>query len=330
MINGSASIQTRLLFTSLLGFALMGASPALADTFPNRTVRLIVPFPPGGTPDVIARLMTDKLSIQWKQPVIVENRPGASSNIGSDIVAKAPRDGHALLMVPNNVLTMNPLLSSKMPFNPSTDLVSVSMLGITPFLLVTGPSLNVSNIKELVAEAKRRPDGITYASSGVGSNQHMFAEMLRSLTGIPMTHVPYTGGPQSVLDILGGRVDMQFGAVTTNLEHVRAGKLRALAVVSQSRLAVLPDVPTVAETGVEGFDADGWIGLSATAGTPQDVLAQINRDVGEIMRDPKAVETLAGFGIVAQPGPAAAMDERIVRERDAWRKVISNAKITTD
>jgi tripartite-type tricarboxylate transporter receptor subunit TctC len=129
---------------------------------------------------------------------------------------------------------------------------------------------------------------------------------------------------------LGGRVDMQFGAVTTNLEHVRAGKLKALAVVSQSRLAVLPDVPTVAETGVQGFDADGWIGLSTTAGTPQSVLDQINRDVGEIMRDPKAVETLAGFGIVAQPGTAAAMDERIARERDAWRKVISNSKITTD
>jgi len=330
MTKSSARIQARTLFVALLGLAIFGSSAALADTFPNRTVRLIVPFPPGGTPDVIARLMTDKLSVQWKQPVIVENRPGGSSNIGSDIVAKAPRDGHVLLMVPNNVLTINPLLSSKMPFNPSTDLVSVSLLGITPFLLVTGPSLNVSTIKELVAEAKRRPDGITYASSGVGSNQHMFAEMLRSLTNIPMTHVPYTGGPQSVLDIIGGRVDMQFGAVTSTLEHVRAGKLRALAVVSQNRLAVLPDVPTVAETGMEGFDADGWIGLSATAGTPPDVLARINRDVGEIMRDPKAVETLAGFGIVAQPGTPAEMDERISREREAWRKVISKSKITTD
>jgi tripartite-type tricarboxylate transporter receptor subunit TctC len=330
MVNSSVSIQTRPLFAALLALAVTGSSAALADTFPNRMVRLIVPFPPGGTPDVIARLMTDKLSVQWKQPVIVENRPGGSSNTGSDVVAKAPRDGHVLLMVPNNVLTMNPLLSSKMPFNPSKDLVSVTLLGITPFLLVTGPSLNVSNINELVAEAKRRPDGITYATSGVGSNQHMFAEMLRSLTGIPMTHVPYTGGPQSVLDILGGRVDMQFGAVTSTLEHVRAGKLKALAVVSQSRLAVLPDVPTVAETGVKGFDADGWIGLSATAGTPQDVLARINRDVGDIMRDTKAVETLAAYGIVAQPGTPEEMDERIAREKEAWRKVISSSKITTD
>jgi tripartite-type tricarboxylate transporter receptor subunit TctC len=307
---------------------LILASPIVAaETFPSKTVHLVVPAPPGSSPDLIARVIGNRLSAKWAQAIIVENRAGAANSIGSDVVAKAPPDGHTLLMATNNVLTINPLLSSKMTFDPNSELVSVTMLGVTPFLLVTGPSVNVDSVSGLIAEAKRRNKGLTFATSGVGSNQQMFAEMLRSVTGAPMTPVPYKGGPQSIVDVIAGVVDMQFGAVPSTLEHVRAGKLRALAVTGQKRINVLPDVPTFTEAGVTGFTAEGWIGLSATAGTPLDTLARINRDVVEILKDPEVIATLAGYGIEAQPGTAADMAGRISREREAWARIISASRI---
>jgi len=319
------------LLNSLALSFLIFASPAIAvETFPFKTVRLVVPAPPTSTPDLIARVLSDRLSAKWAQPIIVENRSGGANAIGADAVAKAQPDGHTLLISTNNVLCISPLLSSKMSFDPDSDLVSITLLGMTPFLLVTGPSVDAGSVSGLIAEAKRRSKGLTYATSGVGSNQHMFAEMLRSLTGIPMTPVPYKGGPQSIIDVVGGVVDMQFGAVPPTLEHVRAGKLKALAVTGQRRVNVLPDVPTFGEAGVPGFNAEGWIGLSATAGTPPDALARINRDVVEILKDSEVVRALASYGIDAQAGTAADMVERISREREAWARIISASKISVE
>ncbi|MDB5897514.1 MAG: tripartite tricarboxylate transporter substrate binding protein [Ramlibacter sp.] len=328
MFNNVLRLGSSLLVSAM---ALLGPAVTHADeVFPSRTVKLIVPFTPGGTPDVIARMLSEKLTVLWKQPVIVENRPGGSSNIGADFVAKSPPDGHTLLLVPNNVPSINPLLISKMAFDPERDLASVTMLGVTPFLLVTGPSLNVNSVAELSAEAKRRPKGLSYASSGVGSNQHMFAEMLRVLTGAPMTHVPYKSGPTSITDVIGGVVDMQFGAVPSTLGHVRAGKLKALAVASSKRLAVLPNVPTMAEAGIKGFDAEGWIGLSAPARTPPEVIARINQDIGQVLRNPEVVAALAGYGIEAEPGTPAEMSARIAQERKSWGSVVSKSGIRAE
>jgi tripartite-type tricarboxylate transporter receptor subunit TctC len=309
---------------------LAPAAASANNLFPSKTVRLIVPFTPGGTPDVIARMLSEKLTVIWKQPVIVENRPGGSSNIGADFVAKSAPDGHTLLLVPNNVPSINPLLISKMSFDPERDLTSVTMLGATPFLLLTGPSLNINSAAELSAEARRRPQGISYASSGIGSNQHMFAEMLRVLTGASMTHVPYKSGPTSITDVIGGVVDMQFGAVPSTLGHVRAGKLKALAVASSRRLAVLPNVPTMAEAGIKGFDAEGWIGLSAPARTPADVIARINQDVGQVLRSPEVVSALAGYGIEADPSTPAEMASRIAQERKSWANVVAKSGIRAE
>jgi tripartite-type tricarboxylate transporter receptor subunit TctC len=315
----------------LSAIALLAPAAASAnDVFPTKTVKLIVPFTPGGTPDVIARLLSEKLTVIWKQPVIVENRPGGSSNIGADFVAKSAPDGHTLLLVPNNVPSINPLLISKMSFDPERDLTSVTMLGVTPFLLVTGPSLNVNSVAEPGAEAKRRPKGLSYASSGIGSNQHMFAEMFRVLTGASMTHIPYKSGPTSITDVIGGAVDMQFGAVPSTLGHVRAGKLKALAVASSKRLAVLPNVPTMAEAGIKGFDAEGWIGLSAPARTPPEVIARINQDIGQLLRTPEVIAALAGYGIEADPGTPAEMTARIAQERKSWANVVAKSGIRAE
>ncbi|MDX3905960.1 MAG: tripartite tricarboxylate transporter substrate binding protein [Pigmentiphaga sp.] len=316
----------------VIAVASLGFCPSVSvgQEFPTKPVRLIVPFPPGGTPDVIARLLSDKLSPMWKQPVIVEHKPGASSNIGSDFVAKAPPDGHTLLMVPNNIPAINPLVFSRMPFNPEKDLASVTLVGITPFLLVTGPSLPADSVQAVVETARGRPNGITYASSGVGSNQHLFAEMLRSLTGAPMTHVPYKGGPASIVDVVGGVVDMQFGAVPSVLPHIRSGRLKALAVTGSKRVKALPQVPTLVEAGIAGFENEGWIGLSAPAGVPAGVLERINRDVREVLKRQDVIDALLEHGIEASTGTPAEMAARIAAEKASWSKVVAEAGIRAE
>lgn len=320
-----------LLLTGAVAFSCtLPIATAHAQEFPSKPVRLVVPFPPGGTPDVIARLLSDRLAPQWKQPIIVEHRPGASSNIGADLVAKATPDGHTLLMVPNNVLTINPLLFSKLPFDPDKDLASVTLVGITPFLLVRGPSLNAQSVKEVISTAERRSEGITYASSGVGSNQHLFAEMLRSLTGARMTHVPYKGGPASIVDLVGGVVDMQFGAVPSVLPHIRSGRLQALAVTGQKRVKALPDVPTLVEAGITGFEGEGWIGMSAPAGVPPQILARINRDIQDVLSQQEVKDALLEHGIEASTGSPQEMAARVSAEKAQWAKIIREANITAE
>ncbi len=312
---------------ALIGSVVSFAGIASAQEYPNKPVKLVVPFPPAGSGDVLARVLSDRLGPVWNQPIVVDNKPGAGANIGSDIVAKATPDGYTLLIVPNNVQTMNPFMGAKMPFDPAKDFEPVTLLGTAPFVLAVGPSLKVNSVKEMIAAAKSRPGGITYASSGTGSVQHLMAEMFRSMTGTPMTHVPYKGGAPAVIDLVAGVVDVQFGAATALLPQIRAGKLTPLAVTGASRNRDLPNVPTMIEAGIPGYVSEPWIGVLAPAKTPPAIIAKLNKDIRAAMADPALIDKLSGQGIDVATTTPAEFNRRIETERAAWGKIIADAGI---
>jgi tripartite-type tricarboxylate transporter receptor subunit TctC len=316
--------------------AILGASLALftavaaAQTFPTKPIRLIVPFTPGGSNDVLGRVIAEKLTASLGQPVVVENRPGASGNLGADLVAKSAPDGHTLLIAANNILVMNPALFKRMPFDSIKDFKPISVLGTVPVVLVARPSLNLSSVKDLITTAQKAPGKLNYASSGMGSPQHLSAELFKSMTKTFIVHIPYKGQALAVNDLLGGQVDLQFGAVNSLLPHIKAGKLTALAVGGARRITPLPGVPTVAEAGVAGYDSDIWVGLVAPAMTPQPIVDQINREVRKIMAMPDVVENLAQQGIVAQTTTQAEMEALVSSDLKRWTAVIKSAGIEAE
>lgn len=305
-------------------------STARASGFPSRPARLIVPFTPGGSNDVLARLLSDKLGTAWGQAIVVDNRPGAAGNFGADMVAKSPPDGYTMLIAANSILTTNAAMFSRMPFDPVKDLQPVSLLGIVPFVLVAGPSAKVNSIAELIALGKSRPGGITYASSGVGSPQHLLAELFRSVTGIPMTHVPYKGAAPAINDLLAGRIDIQFGSINQLLPHVRAGSLTALGAVGYKRLSTMPKVPTLGEAGLSGFESNVWVGLCVPAQTPPDVVERINKDVQFVLAMSEVKDKLAEQGMEPQGSSPAEMAKLVATETARWSKVIKAANIKAD
>ncbi|MDX3905963.1 MAG: tripartite tricarboxylate transporter substrate binding protein [Pigmentiphaga sp.] len=314
----------------LAASALWVAPSGAADQFPSRAVKLVVPFPPAGSGDVIARLLSERLTPMWGVPVVVENKPGAAAMIGADVVAKAQPDGHTLLVIPNNIQTINPALYRSMPFDARRAFRSITLIGNTPFVLVAGPSVKAATVSELIVEAKGRSNGMTYASSGVGSVQHLAGELFRSLTGLALVHVPYKGGAPAVVDLVSGQVDIQFGAATAVVPHVRSGKLKALAVTGQQRTSLLPDVPTMIEAGIAGYVSEPWIGLAAPANTPDDVVEKVNRDVRAAMVDPNVARTLAEQGVDVATTSGEELDARIEREARQWAKIIAEAGIRGD
>ncbi len=319
------------LLTAILGTSLaLFTAVAAAQTFPTKPIRLIVPFTPGGSNDVLARVIAEKLTTSLGQPVVVENRPGASGNLGADLVAKSAPDGHTLLIAANNILVMNPALFKRMPFDSIKDFKPISVLGTVPVVLVARPSLNLSSVNDLITAAQKAPGKLNYASSGMGSPQHLSAELFKSMTRTFIVHIPYKGQALAVNDLLGGQVDLQFGAVNSLLPHIKAGKLTALAVGGARRIAPLPAVPTVAEAGVAGYDSDIWVGLVAPAMTPQPIVDQINREVRKIMAMPDVVENLAQQGIVAQTTTQAEMEALVSSDLKRWTAVIKSAGIEAE
>src|SRR5918996_2106044 len=250
----------------LAGFVALFSTLAASQSFPERPVRIIVPLPPGGSPDAIARAIAQGLQGVWPQPVVVENRPGGSQNIGSDIVAKAAPDGHTWLLAPDNVFAVNPHLG-KQPFDPLADFTPVTPVARIQFLLVVPPTVPVSSVQELIAYAKSRPGELNHGSSGNGSPQHLGAAMLQLLSGIKMNHVPYKGAAPAVADLLPGRIQVWIGAANTLLPHIKEGKLRLLASSAPTRFPNLGDTPTIAES-VPGYGLDPWLGLFVPAKTP--------------------------------------------------------------
>ena len=321
-------MKKRQLLAGMIAGALgLGTTGALAQAFPNKPIRLIVPFTPGGSNDVFARVIAEKLGPVLGQPVVVENKPGASGNLGADFVAKSPPDGHTLLIAANNILSMNPALYKSMPFDSIKDFEPITLLGTVPVVLVTRASLDIENVPQLVAAAQKSPGKFSYASSGIGSPQHLAAELFKSLTHTYVLGIPYKGQAQAITDLLGGQVDMQFGAVNSLLPHIRSGKLKALAVGGSSRAAVLPKVPTMAEAGVKGYEADIWIALAAPARTPQPVVDRLNKEVRKILAMPEVVENLAQQGIVARTNTPAEMENLVRSDLRRWTGVVKSAGI---
>src|SRR6202171_5945928 len=268
-------IVARALFIGALAFA---ASQASAQNYPSRSITVVVPFPAGGSADTLARLIGAQLSESLGQAVVVENKPGAGGNLGTDAVAKAAPDGYTLLLTPSSI-AIAPALYAKLPFDPIKDFAPVTLVGSIPMVVVVYPEFPPKTLLELIALAKAKPGEISYASAGNGSTNHLAVELFKIKTGIDMLHVPYRGNPLAVVDVIAGRVPVFFDFVLTGLPHVREGKVRALAVTGAHRPPVLPDVPTVAEAGVPGFEASTWFGVYAPAGTKPAIVQKLNAEI---------------------------------------------------
>jgi tripartite-type tricarboxylate transporter receptor subunit TctC len=301
---------------------------AAAQAFPSKPIKIVVPFTPGGSNDVLARAIGDKLSASFSQPVVVDNKPGASGNIGSDLVAKAPPDGYTLLIAANNIMSMNPALFAKMPFNSVKDFESVTLLGVVPVVLaVNADAVKATSVKELVALAKAKPGGMRYASSGKGSPQHLSAELFKSMTGTDIVHIPYKGAAPAVTDLVGGHVEMQFGAINSLLPHIKSGKLRALGVASAQRVPSLPDVPTISEAGVQGYESDIWIGLVAPAKTPTPIVNLLNAEIKKALAAPDVRQKLAEQGIEPKTSSPSEMAKLVTDDLKRWSRVVKDAGI---
>lgn len=312
--------------TLLICLPLLAA--AQAGDFPNKPIRLVVPFPPGGATDAAARLVAVKMSEHWGQPVVVDNRAGAGGNVGSDLVAKSAPDGYTLVMGVTGSHAINTSLYSKMPYDPVTDFVAISQVAVVPNVLVVHPSVPAHNLAELVALAKKEPGKLNYASLGNGTAAHLGMEMLKAEAGVDITHVPYKGSAPAVADLLAGQVQMMVDGLPSALPHVKAGKLRAIALTSLHRAPALPDLPTIAET-YPGFYADAWSGLFAPKGTPQPVVDKLSAEVQRILKLPDVREKLAGLGAEPVGSTQAEFSAHVKREIDKWAKVVktSGAKV---
>jgi tripartite-type tricarboxylate transporter receptor subunit TctC len=306
---------------------LLAASLAHAkDDYPNKTIRIIVPLPPGGSNDVLARILGAKMSATFGQPVIVENRPGAAGNIATDYLAKSPADGYTLGIAPNQTVAVNPVLYPKLPFNVIKDLQGVSMLGHVPMVLVVSSKVTATSVAELIAQAKAAPNKLTYASAGSGSPQHMAAEVFKSMTGTNLMQIPYKGSSPALVDVLSGTVDVMFCPINSALPHIRSGKLRALGTSGTERLALLDGVPTIAET-VPNFQSDIWIGMVVPAQTPPAVVAKLNSELRRVLALPDVKSKLAEQGIVATASSAADFTKLIASDQKRWAAVIDAAGI---
>ena len=312
----------------LLGLAIALPAAALAqDAYPSKPVRIIVPYPAGGPADLLPRVVGDKLSQKWGQPVIVENKPGASGNIGMAEGARAAPDGYTLVLAPTGNLTVNPSLFPNLPFDVARDFTPVTLLGESPNVLVVHTTVPVKSFAELLAYAKANPDKLNFASPGEGSGAHLAGELLKMQAGIKATHVPYKGMAPAVNDLLGGNVQMMFAGISTAVQHVKTGKLVALAMAGPRRHPQLPDVPTVAESGLPGFDVTSWYGIVVRAGTPPAVVQKIQRDMAEALQleDVKAKLAAAGLEPVGNtPEQFAAV---IRAETQKWGDIVRKAGI---
>ena len=296
--------------------------------YPTKPVRLVVPFPAGGTTDLLARAAAQKLSEAWGQQMIVDNRPGAAGNIGAELVAKSTPDGYTLLMGTVGTHAINASLYAKMPYDHVKDFTPVILVAGVPNVLVVNPQLPVNTVPELIAYAKANPGKLNFASSGSGTSIHLSGELFKTMTGVLMTHVPYKGSAPALTDLIGGQVQLMFDNLPSSLAFIKAGKLRAIAVTGTTRAPALPDVPTVADT-VPGFEASSWFGILAPAGTPRDIVMKINGETAKWLASPDAKEKLAAQGANVAGGTPEDFAKHIQAETAKWAKVVkeSGAKV---
>ena len=317
----------RLAISCFLGLCTVLAAPATtAQVYPSRLVRIIVPLTPGGSNDVVARAAAEKLTASLGRPVVVENRPGASGNIGTELVAKSAPDGHTLLMA-NTSHVINPSLFAKLPYDPIADFAPIARMSSVHFALVVHPSVPAQSVNELIAFARTKAARLTYASAGNGSPHHLSMELLKSMAGVELTHVPYKGAGQFMPDLVSGEVSSVIGAINSLLPHVKAGRLRVLAMAGPRRAPLLPEVPTIAEAALPGFALDNWSGLLAPAGTPRSIVERLNAEIVKLLRDPQVAERLTSQGIEVTPSTPEEFDELLRSHLSRWASVAKSANI---
>ena len=304
--------------------------PVLAQGYPSKPVRLIVPFAAGGTTDVLARLVGLKLADTLGQQVIIDNRPGASGNIGTEMAVKSPPDGYTLVMSFDGTIAINPSTYRKLPFDTQKDLAPIANVAQLPLIMVVHPGVPAKSLAEFVAYAKANPGRINYSSAGPGSTGHLTGELLRARAGIELVHIAYKGGGQAVQDLLGGQIQMLMTGLPTVEGHLKGAKLRALGFTAAKRLAGAPDVPTFSEAGYPGFVVASWYGLFAPAGTPADIIRRLNADINKILQLPEVRERLASLGVEGTGGTPEQFSETIKADIARWAKVVNDAGIRID
>jgi len=321
----------------LLSIALAWAMVAVTaiaqsgdDGWPERPVRLVVPFPAGSSTDIIARIVAQKLSHRLGPQVVIENRAGASGNIGADAVAKAAPDGYTIGIATASTHAVAASLNANLPYDPIKDFAPVAMIGSQPYVLVLQPALPARNLAEFIALAKAKPGTLNYGSAGVASLAHLATALFASMAGVNIVHVPYKSSSQSMTDMITGRLDMQFATIAPSLPNIRAGQLRALATSGKTRVAALPELPTVAEAGLAGYEAALWVSLVMPSATPPTMIARLNREVNDILKSTEGTEALVAQGMVAEPGPPEALTERIRGDLEKWRGVAVKAGIRAE
>lgn len=319
----------RIATVMLLSFAVMTVALA-QETWPNRQIRMIVPLPAGASVDVIGRLVAAKLGERLGQTVVIENRAGASGAIGSDAVAKSAADGYTLGMATTTTHVTNAIVNSKLVYDPVKDFTAVAMVGVVPYVLSVSPKLPVKDVRELIALAKSKPGALNYSSVGLGSVAHLGTELLANMTGIKLNHVPYRASSQAVIDLAEGRIDITFGTLGSSLPLIRDGKVKALAVTTARRASQAPDVPTLIEAGVPGFEMSLWFALVGPANLPKPIAARLNKEVNAIMTDPAVIK---GLDLQAmQPDPIAIerMDDLIRNDLTRWRAIAAKAGVKAE
>jgi tripartite-type tricarboxylate transporter receptor subunit TctC len=322
--------KTSTFLAALVGTAsLIASSSAIAQAYPSKPVRLVVGFTAGGASDIMGRAIAARLSEQMGQSVIVENRPGAASNIGADHVAKSAPDGYTILLGTIS-LSINPSLYKNLTYNPRTDLLPISQIATTPFMLVVHPSSPIKSVQELIASAKAAKEPLQYATAGSGSGSHLFMEYFSSLAGIKLQAIPYKGTAPAMTDVIGGRVPLTFDNVITTGPLSASGKLRGLAVSTTTRASIAPNIPTMIEAGVPGFDAQAWFGLFAPAGTPAAIVSRLEGETIKALRDPKVQEAFRTNGAEPLGTTAAQFGAFFMNEIDKWAKVVASAQVKVE
>jgi tripartite-type tricarboxylate transporter receptor subunit TctC len=322
--------MTRIRLMSLVAACLLPLVALAQGNYPDRPVRLVVPFAPGGVTDTSGRLIAEALSRRLGQTVFVENKAGASGNIGTLGVVNAAPDGYTLVLGFDGTLVINPHVFSAFPFDPLKDLAPVGKIGDATLIIVAHPSLPASNLQELIAYSKKEAKGVSYGTSGIGGTPHIAGELLNQQTGSNLVHVPYKGGGQALSDALGGNIPLVYTAVAGAHQYVKSGKLKAIAVSSAKRSSSLPDVPTFIESGVAGFDVSSWVGILAPAQTPRPIVDKLNRELNAVLATPEIVEKLAMLGIAATPETPEAFAAQIKADLAKYGKVVKAAGIKAE
>ncbi len=311
-----------------LGCAAPGAAVADAS-FPDKPIRLVVPYPPGGGADLFARTLAQRLAVTLGQPIVIDNKPGANGIVGTDSVAKAAPDGYTLVMGNIGPNAINQAIYPALPYDCVKDFAAVSLTGFTNHILAVRPTLGVSDVQGLIALARKSPGKLTYASSGIGGSPHLAGELFALMTQTSLTHVPYKGASPGNADLVGGQVDLTFNTLPPLLTYVRQDRIKPLAVTAARRASSLPDVPTIDESGVKGYDVSTWYGIFAPARTPRDVVARLNAEIGKALADPETRSKLEGQGFEVQASTPEALAELVRRDVAKWRDVVKQANIQT-